>query len=151
MQYAEVILPLAVRYTYTFGVPLEMQTLLKVGCSVEVQFGAKKIYSGIVKRLHNDKPEAYTIKPIRNILEKEPVVTEAQLRFWEWLASYYACTEGEVMAAALPAHMKLVSDTYLVLPEDFNINNYDLTDDEYMVLQALEVRQQQMKNNEETT
>jgi primosomal protein N' (replication factor Y) len=143
MLFADVILPLAIERNYTFGVPVQMQDKIKIGCRVEVQFGKRKVYSGIVKTLHQNKPDVYEVKPIRTLLDDEPIVTEQQLKFWEWMASYYACTEGEVMNAALPSHLKLVSETYVVLNPDIDINSINVTDDEYLVLQALEIRQQQ--------
>ena len=69
----------------------------------------------LLKMLHNEKPEFFEPKEILNVLDAEPVVFEQQLKFWEWMASYYMCSEGEVMAAALPAHFKLSSETILVL------------------------------------
>lgn len=149
MLFADVILPLAVERNYTFGVPLSMQDKIKIGCRVEVQFGKRKVYSGIVKTLHQNKPAVYEVKPIRTLLDDEPIVTEQQLKFWTWMASYYACTEGEVMNAALPSHLKLVSETYVVLNPDIDINAVEVSDDEYMVLQALEVRTQQKMENED--
>ena len=143
LKYADVILPLAVPLTYTFGIPLEWQELAQVGCRVEVQFGARKIYSGIIKRLHNQKPEVYDVKPIRSLLDKDPVVTTEQLKFWEWIASYYACSEGEVMNAALPSHLKLVSETYVVLNEDVELDAHELSDDEYLLIEALKIKQDQ--------
>ena len=145
MLFADVILPLAVERNYTFGVPVHMQDKIKTGCRVEVQFGKRKVYSGIVKKLHSIKPAVYEVKPIRTLLDEEPIATEQQLKLWEWMASSYACTEGEVMNAALPSHLKLVSETYVVLNPDIDINALDVTDDEYLVLQALEIRQQQKK------
>ena len=143
MQFADIILPLALERNYTFGIPLELQDKVKVGCRVEVQFGKRKIYSGIVKRIHNIKPDHYEVKPIRSLLDEQPVVTQAQLDFWEWMAAYYVCTEGEVMNAALPAYLKLESETYLILREDAVPDAATLTDDEYLVVEALEVRRQQ--------
>jgi primosomal protein N' (replication factor Y) (superfamily II helicase) len=145
MMFADIILPLALERNYTFGVPLELQPDIKIGCRVEVQFGNKRVYSGIVKHLHDNKPEFYNVKPIRNLLDPEPMVTQQQLQFWEWLASYYACTEGEVMNVALPSYLKLESETFLQLQDGVNIDEEELSDDEYMVLQALEVRKQAQK------
>ena len=138
--FADVLLPLALERNYTFGVPIELQEKLKVGCRVEVQFGKRKIYSGLVKRIHHQKPEYYEVKPIRGLLDDEPIVTETQLKFWEWMASYYMCTEGEVMNAALPSHLKLVSETFVVLNEDVEIDAHALSDDEYLLIEALEVK-----------
>ncbi len=138
--YADIILPLSLERNYTFGIPIELQGKVKIGCRVEVQFGKRKIYSGLVKNIHANKPEFYEVKPIRTLLDEEPVVTQTQLKFWEWMASYYMCTEGDVMNAALPSHLKLVSETYIVLNEDIEIDARELSDDEYLLIEALEVK-----------
>lgn len=142
--YADIILPLAIEKNYTFGIPVELQSLVQVGSRVEVQFGAKRVYSGIVKSIHTNKPEIYQVKPIRSVLDAKPIVTQQQLQFWEWLASYYACTEGEVMNAALPSYLKLESETFVMLNEDHIVNEAELNDDEFIVMQALEVRREQI-------
>lgn len=150
MKYADVILPLAVAQTYTYGVPLELQGEVKVGCRVEVQFGARRIYSGLVKRVHDEKP-SYALKPVRGVLDQEPVVTPLQLEFWAWMAEYYCCAEGEIMAVALPAHLKLVSETYVALSEGTEVNAAELDDDEFMVMQALELcSEKQIKERQKT-
>ena len=148
MLFADVILPLALERNYTFGIPVELQEKIKVGCRVEVQFGKRKVYSGIVKSIHANKPEIYAVKPIRSLLDENPVVTEMQLRFWHWMASYYACTEGEVMNAPLPAHLKLESETHIVLRDDAAIDMKGLSDDEYLVIEALELRRQQNEDKQ---
>lgn len=140
--YADVILPLALEKNYTFGIPLEWQEKVKVGSRVEVQFGAKKIYSGIVKSIHNNKPEFYQVKPIRSVLDADPVVTENQLKFWKWLSSYYACSEGEVMNVALPSYLKLESETFIMLREEVDLSQLELSDDEFLVMQALQIKAQ---------
>jgi primosomal protein N' (replication factor Y) len=73
---------------------------------VSVQFGARKITTGIVRSVHSQKPPFSKIKPILELLFPEPVVTPAQLKLWEWIADYYMCTLGEVMRAGLPAMLK---------------------------------------------
>ena len=150
MKYAEVILPLALEKTYTFGIPLELQSKIQVGSRVEVQFGKKKMYSGIVKRLHNEAPDTFQVKPIRAILDEQALVNETQLKFWEWISTYYMCSEGEVMQAALPAYLKLRSETFVSLTDEFNINELELTDDEYIVLQALQIRAARNKKSMES-
>lgn len=52
--YADILIPLALPGTFTYLVPQEMVGRLMVGCRVVVQFGAKRYYTGIVARLHND-------------------------------------------------------------------------------------------------
>ena len=46
------------------------------------------------------------------------------------------CSEGEVMAAALPAHFKLSSETILVYNEEFGDDFSTLDHDEYLVGEA---------------
>ena len=117
--YAEIIIPLALPKNYTWLVPPGMQDEIRPGCRVEVNLGKNKKYAGIVKRIHTEKPEFVKPKEILNILDTEPVVFEEQLQLWEWIASYYMCSEGEVMAAALPSHFKLSSETIVVFNEEY--------------------------------
>ena len=117
--YAEIIIPLALPKNYTWAVPESMKDSVLVGSRVEVNLGKNKKYAGIVKRIHIEKPELFEPKEILNVLDTEPVVFEEQLKLWEWIAAYYMCSEGEVMAAALPAHFKLSSETILVFNEEY--------------------------------
>lgn len=137
MLYAEIIIPLALPKNYTWVVPDELQATARPGCRVEVNLGKSKKYAGIIKRLHHEKPEFFDPKPILNVLDAEPVIFEEQLQLWEWLASYYMCSEGEVMAAALPAHFKLSSESILVYNEEFGDDFSALDHDEYLVGEAL--------------
>ncbi len=112
--FADIILPLNLPQLLTYGVPVEMQDFVRPGMRVEVALGKNKQYSGVVARLHNNKPDSYAVKPIKAIIDETPVVTEIQLRFWSWIGDYYMAAPGEVMNAALPAHLKLMSETRLV-------------------------------------
>jgi primosomal protein N' (replication factor Y) len=103
--YAEIILPIA-GPCYTFSIPDTLSDSIEVGCAVAVQFGARKITTGIVHKIHSERPPFKTIKPIRELLFSVPVVTSEQMRLWEWIAEYYICSLGEVMRAAVPALLK---------------------------------------------
>ena len=140
--FAEIIIPLALPKNYTWSVPAHLQEAVKVGCRVEVNLGKNKKYAGIVKRLHNEKPEFFEAKDILNLLDAEPVVFEEQLKLWEWIASYYMCSEGEVMAAALPAHFKLSSETILVFNDEYGEDFSALDHDEYLVAEALLIKRE---------
>ena len=140
--FAEVIIPLALPKNYTWSVPDHLKEQLHPGCRVEVNLGKNKKYAGIVKNLHNDKPEFFEAKDILNVLDVEPVVFEEQLKLWEWMASYYMCSEGEVMAAALPAHFKLSSETILVFNDEYGDDFSALDHDEYLVAEALLIKKE---------
>jgi primosomal protein N' (replication factor Y) len=140
--YAEIIIPLALPKNYTWLIPEHLLDSVKTGCRVEVNLGKNKRYAGVVKQIHNAKPEFFEPKEILNVLDTEPVVYEEQLKLWEWMASYYMCSEGEVMAAALPAHFKLSSETILVFNEEYGDNFSALDHDEYLVAEALLIKKE---------
>lgn len=106
MLYADLILPLPLQDTYTYAVPSEMEGSISRGCRVVVQFGAKKVYTAIVIRVHDQRPNFDNIKFISELLDTDPIVTENQLTFWNWIASYYMCPIGDVYKAALPGGLK---------------------------------------------
>jgi len=145
--YADIVVPLALPRTYTWSVPPPMEEELKPGMRVEVNLGKNKKYAGIVKRIHKEKPDWGDPKEILNILDGVPVLYEQQLQLWEWIASYYMCSEGEVMAAALPAHFKLSSETVLVYNEEYGDEFTSLDNDEFIVGEALLIKKE-LKLNE---
>jgi len=112
-RFVDVILPLNMPQPLTYGLPHDWDELLLPGMRVEVTLGKNKKYAGIVLRLHNEQPDAYEVKPIISVLDDRPIVNEKQLLCWQWIASYYAAAPGEVMQAALPAHLKLIGETRL--------------------------------------
>ncbi len=140
--YAEIIIPLALPKNYTWLIPEQMLETVRVGCRVEVNLGKNKKYAGVVKKVHDEKPEFFEPKEILNILDTEPVVFEEQLQLWEWMASYYMCSEGEVMAAALPSHFKLSSETIVVFNEEYGDHFSALDHDEYLVAEALLIKKE---------
>ncbi len=140
--FAEVIIPLALPKTYTWKVPSDLLQATAPGCRVEVNLGKNKKYAGVIKKLVKEKPEFIEPKDILNVLDTEPVVYEQQLRLWEWMASYYMCSEGEVMAAALPAHFKLSSETVLIYNEEYGDDFSALDHDEYLVGEALLIKKE---------
>ncbi|MDO5654798.1 MAG: primosomal protein N' [Flavobacteriaceae bacterium] len=117
--FSEIILPLPLPGTFTYAVPMGWE--LKVGQRVAVAFGKRKIYTGIVYSIHQNKPALYRTKQIESILDDEPLVLEQQIKFWEWLADYYMCTLGEVYKNAFPSALKLESDTFVKLRKEVSL------------------------------
>ena len=92
-----------------------MNDHVQVGIRVVVQLGRSKLYTAIVRNVHESPPSGYEARYIESILDESPLVNEHQLKFWEWLAEYYMCYIGEVMSAALPSSLKLASETKVVM------------------------------------
>lgn len=137
--YADLILPLALGKLFTYRIP-DSVTEIQPGQRVVVQFGKTKMYTALVYRLHHDKPEFYQAKDIIEVLDSTPVVNENQFRLWEWLSEYYLCTLGEIMVAALPAVMKLQSESVVSLNDSFNLEGVLLTSEEQQVIDLLKER-----------
>ena len=135
--FADVLLPLPVEGTFTYRVPFELNEFIKVGQRVSVQFGRKRIYAGLVKNIHTDVPQNHIPKYIITLLDELPIVNKIQFQFWEWMASYYMSTEGEVMNAALPTAFKLASESKVMLAPSF-IPDFNILDTyEYQITEAL--------------
>ncbi len=123
MKYIEVILPLPLPNTFTYAVPEADENSIQQGMRVVVPFGKKKLYSGIVYYVHILRPETtYQIKEIVGILDEEPILRRPQIKFWEWIANYYQAHLGEVYQSALPAGLKLESETLVRVKPDFDTN-----------------------------
>ncbi len=114
-RYADIVLPLA-QPAYTFAVPDGMT--VAAGQAVAVQFGPRKFYTGIVWLVHDRRPDFKRIKPIHKILYDRPLLSEEQRALWDWIASYYLCSIGEVMRCALPNLIKPSGDTEEELLQD---------------------------------
>ena len=105
-KFAEVILPLPLPGSYTYSIPKELEEKVVTGCRVSVPLGDRKLYTALVMSVHSNKPEGYKIKPIKELLDEEPVVTEKQLRLWGWISRYYLCSMGDIYKAAIPQGLK---------------------------------------------
>ena len=139
LKYIDVILPLPLKGTFTYA---SEQEELEVGQRVVVQFGVRKLYTAIIKRVHDEKPTDYEAKPLLAILDEAPVVNAIQLQFWEWIAKYYMCNLGDVMQAALPSSLKLASESQVIIHPDFDGDIDDLKAEEEMLITALSNQEQ---------
>ncbi len=138
--FADILLPLPVAGTFTYEVPQEFHDRIVTGIRVVVQFGSRKIYTGLVCRIHQNRPENYIAKNILSVLDEHPVVVPGQIEFWEWIASYYLCTTGEVMNAALPSAFKLASETKIIRHPAFTGDFSNMNEKEIMLFEALHNR-----------
>lgn len=137
MRYIDVILPLPLKASFTYAVPAEWAEQVRVGMRVVVSFGKKKLYTAVVSLLHTHKPElAYEVKEVICLLDSQPILRQPQLRFWEWISSYYMACMGDVYQAAVPAGLKLESETLVCINPDFEADAV-LSDKEQRILDAL--------------
>ena len=105
--FADIILPLAVKGRFTYRIPENIAEKVSPGTMVTVQFGGRKLYSGIVCSVHEKAPDVKNIRPVISVAEGTPLINASQLKLWLWISEYYLCSEGEVMKAAIPSEISL--------------------------------------------
>lgn len=140
-RFADIVVPLNLPNLLTYGIPQQLQSVVKEGMRVEVALGKNKHYSGVILRLHNERPEAYQVKPIKRLIDQTPIINATQILFWKWIMQYYMATPGEVMLSALPAHLKLSGETRIVWREEA-YEDLDWSDATLMVIETLALKKE---------
>lgn len=139
--FADILLPVPIPTLFTYRIPGRYGSDAVRGQRVIVQFGDRKVLTGLIVNIHHTPPAGYEAKSILEILDDLPVVTEQQLNLFRWMSEYYLCTSGEVLKAALPAGLKLSSESMVQLHPGFNLDEsvYEFSDREHMLLTHLKV------------
>lgn len=138
--FVDVALPVPVPMLYTYSVPHEFRDSITERVRVIVEFGKKRVVTGIVAKVHSKPPDVYAAKPILEVLDTIPVITPNQMEVMKWMSDYYMCTMGEVINAALPSGLKLSSESRIQLHphNDWHENEFPFDDREIILLEALE-------------
>ena len=137
--FADFVLPVPIPKLFTYRIPAALNQKVKVGQRAIVQFGTKKILTGIIAQLHNLPPKDYEAKYILELLDEQEVIYDQQFRLYQWIADYYMCTLGEVLNAALPSGLKLSSESMVQLNPsfDFDTTNHHFSEKEQILLQRI--------------
>ncbi|MFT7057134.1 MAG: primosomal protein N' (replication factor Y), partial [Roseivirga sp.] len=138
--FADIALPVPVPMLYTYSIPHEFRESITERVRVIVQFGKKRVVTGIVQKVHSKAPDIYAAKPILEVLDTIPVITTNQMEVMKWMSQYYMCTMGEVINAALPSGLKLSSESRIQLHphNDWHESKIPFDDREIILLEALE-------------
>ena len=124
MKYVEVVLPLPLDGLFTYAVADNQAAKAQVGCRVLVPLGKSKKYIGIVMHVVDEKPE-FEVKPIIEVIDRQPILLHQQIRLWQWISDYYLSPLGDIYKAALPSGLKAEEgyrpkkETYITLSEAF--------------------------------
>ena len=138
--FADVLLPVPVPGTFTYRVPLDFQENIRPLQRVIVPFGPRKIITGLIVRIHQTPPVVHEVRMLLDILDGEPLFNIRQLELMEWMAGYYMCSAGDVLNAAMPAGLKLSSESLVQLHPGFDITEpaVPLTEKEQEILKHLQ-------------
>lgn len=138
-RFVEVIVPVPIPKTFTYRVPADLTDKVRKGLRVIVPFGPKKILTGIISDVHETPPREYEAKYVLELLDETEVISDQQFRLYHWMADYYMCTAGEVLNAALPAGLKLSSESMIQLHPSFDeeTTQFDFSEKERLLLDRL--------------
>lgn len=111
MQYLEIILNLPVNQGFTYSyIPPEKEKpelIPEIGKRAEIMFGNKKT-QGFIISISDKIPETCPvepskIKPIKRVIDKEPLFGKELIEMANWIARYYLCTLGEAVFSMIPS------------------------------------------------
>jgi primosomal protein N' (replication factor Y) len=136
--YVQVILPLPIKKLFTYRLPNEFHDLAIRGKRVFVPFGVRKVYTAIIYHITDEAPTHYEALNIISMIDDHPLISDQQLKFWEWIAQYYMCGLGDVMLAALPSGLRIASETFVKKVDDLEFNPEDIDTRENQILAVLE-------------
>ena len=135
--FADILLPLPLKGTFTYRIPQALNGKIFFGGRVVVPFGQKKLYSGLVVKVHQNVPQQMNVKYVLEIIDELPIISVQQFQLWQWIADYYMCTLGEVMACALPSALKLAGETLIHVHPDFDGDLSYLTEKEIKITEIV--------------
>lgn len=138
--FVDVIVPLSLPNTFTYSVLLEEFQQLQIGCRVVVPFGKNRYYTALVVDKHQNPPILYQAKSVYDIIDKVPKVTTKQLELWRFVSDYYLSNLGDVYTVAVPSLFIIESETIVYLNLDKKLDISTLSDDEYLIYEALELQ-----------
>lgn len=137
--FVELLLPVPIPKLFTYRVPHILNEKVLIGQRAIVQFGDRKVLTGIITAIHDQPPKDYEAKYLLELLDDFPTVTDLQFKLFRWIADYYLCTMGEVMNAALPSGLKLSSESRVQIHPAFNLEESEqaFSEKELMLLKRL--------------
>lgn len=140
MYFVEVLLPIPLDKSFTYAINQEEFNFIQTGMRIAVPFGKNKIYTALALTTHQNAPLHYQVREIHSIIDNHPIVTPLQIKHWQWVASYYMCSIGEVYKNAVPSSLLLESETLIIRNLETETLKSELSDDELLIYEALELK-----------
>jgi primosomal protein N' (replication factor Y) len=86
---------------FTYEVPVDLQDEVEIGKRVFVPFGNRRRTGLIVKV--SSSCDLKNIKLIKEILDAEPLFSQSDLHFYQWIANYFMYPLGKALAEMIPS------------------------------------------------
>lgn len=135
--FVDALLPLPIPRYFTYRVPRQWTDLVEEGIRIVVPFGSSKVLTAVIVLVHHQPPKQYQAKYILEILDESPLVTTSQIKLFHWVAEYYMCYPGEVFQIALPAGLKISSQSKVQINPAYS-EEVALNEKEQLVFNAIQ-------------
>ena len=122
--FCQVVFPLPFRNSFTYSIPDEFRSSIKIGVRVVAPFG-KRVLTGFVTGLSETTDVKEKIKPVRDVLDELPIFDETSLKFYEWISDYYISSLGEALRNSVPYGSDVESKRKVVTDMKFCAQLYD--------------------------
>ncbi|MBI1939436.1 MAG: primosomal protein N' [Ignavibacteriales bacterium] len=116
--YCQVVFPLPFRNAFTYSIPAEFETSVKIGVRVVVPFG-KRVLTGFVIGISETTDIKEKIKNVKDVLDENPIFDERALKFYEWISDYYISSTGEALKNSVPYGTEVESKRKIVSDLDY--------------------------------
>jgi primosomal protein N' (replication factor Y) (superfamily II helicase) len=118
MMIAKVIVDVAaypVDRPFDYVIPQEWEELIDKGCRVKVPFGPRNVLGFVVDLTTETDVPLNKIKPVAEILDLEPILTDEMLELANWLKFQTICYEIDALQVMLPGALRAKYEKYVVL------------------------------------
>jgi primosomal protein N' (replication factor Y) len=128
MRYVNVVFNLAIDKSFSYKIPTEINTVIKIGQRVLAPFGKREL-TGIVVGIPDIKPK-FKCKDIIDVLDGEPLIQNNLLQLTKWMSEYYLASWGTTLQIALPKGLDKKSNQYVEINNDADYTLAKLTENQ---------------------
>ena len=136
--FVDVLLPLPINNSFTYSFNRKIYINISIGMRVVVPFGKNRLLTGIINKIHKEKPINYETKNIIALLDKYPIISELIIDYWKWVSNYYMCSIGDILKASLPSTLLLEGESIISRKNSDNLILRKTNDDQFLIYEALE-------------
>ena len=102
--YAEIAVSMPLDRTFHYSIPENMRGEVSLGKRVGIDFRNREEIGYVVGLPRSC--DVSNVKPIKRVIDQEPIVTDHMLELCSWIRSTYLCSFGQAIAAAIPSVLK---------------------------------------------
>ncbi len=101
-----VVFPIPFNRIFHYSLPLELESEKMVGRRIVVPFGPKERIGYVIQGLTRSRIQG--VKMIKEVVDKEPLISTNLLELAKWISKYYVCSLGQALDAILPHNFQPV-------------------------------------------